>query len=78
MSLVLTRNLELAEHTPLVPFPHVVIERQYLGISARSLRVFLSDTVTMEVRIHFLVHFAFVSQGRHLNYVKALFHKHSQ
>ena len=58
-------------------FPWVVIERQYMGTPTRSLRVSPSDTVTMEVRIHFWLHSVFVSEGRHLNYVKALSHKHS-
>lgn len=59
-------------------FPQVVFERQYMGTPTRSLSVSPSDTVTMEVRIHFWLHSVFVSEGRHLNYVKALFHKHSQ
>ena len=58
-------------------FPRVVFERQYMGTPTRSLRVSPSDTVTMEVRIHFWLHSVFVSEGRHLNYVKALSHKHS-
>ena len=58
-------------------FPRVVFERQYMGTPTRSLSVSPSDTVTMEVRIHFWLHSVFVSEGRHLNYVKALSHKHS-
>ena len=43
----------------------------------RSLRVFPSDTLIMEVRIHSWLHFAFVSEGRDLSYLKSLFHKRS-
>ena len=52
MGPMLTQNLQLVEHTPLVPFPQVVFERQHMGIPTRSLRMFPSDAVTMEVKIH--------------------------
>ena len=37
----------------------------------------ISNTLIMEVRIHSCLHFAFVSEDRHLNHVKAIFQKRS-